>query len=249
MSSRGRSARHPKRIIIACAGIILAILATFAWLGYLGGDPFTTLRPAQYQPHTNAPVAILLSGDMGFKVGMGPRVAQRLVSDGVPVLGVNSLTYFRVNRPPQQATALLVEAIHRALAIDPQARLMLVGQSYGADMLHVGLAGLPAALRQRIALVALVVPGASVENRASPSEILTFTMAETDALPTARRLDWAPLLCIYGVKEANSLCPLLHQPNAHMVALPGGHPLHGDVDAVYQAIRSAMAQVGLGVRH
>lgn len=252
MTSRGGSARRPKRpkrIAIAIAGIILAILATFAWLGYLGGDPFTTLRPAHYQPHANAPVAILLSGDMGFKVGMGPRVAQRLVNDGVAVLGVNSLTYFRVARTPQQATALLVAAIHRALAIDPGARLMLIGQSYGADMLHVGLAGLPAPLRQHIALVALVVPGATVENRASPSEILTFAMAETDALPTARQLDWAPLLCIYGVKEASSLCPLLHQPNAHVVALPGGHPLRGDANALYHAIRSAMAQVGLGAGH
>lgn len=249
MNSRGRSTKRTKPIVIVIAGIILAILATFAWLGYLGGDPFTTLRPAQYQPHTNAPVAILLSGDMGFKVGMGPRVAQRLVNDGVPVVGVNSLTYFRVNRSPQQATALLIEAIHRALAIDPQARLMLVGQSYGADMLHVGLAGLPAPLRQRIALVALVVPGATVENRASPSEILTFAMAETDALPTARRLDWVPLLCVYGIEETDSLCPLLHQSNAQRVALPGGHPLHSDANAIYHAIRSAMAQVELGTRH
>lgn len=250
MTSGERSTRRPKRIAIAIAiaiaGIILAILATFAWLGYLGGDPFTTLRPAHYQPHANAPVAILLSGDMGFKVGMGPRVAQRLVNDGVAVVGVNSLTYFRFNRTPQQATALLVAAIHRALAIDPGARLMLVGQSYGADMLHVGLAGLPAPLRQRIALVALVVPGATVENRASPSEILTFAMAETDALPTARHLDWVPLLCIYGVKETGSLCPLLHQPNAQVIALPGGHPLHDDANAVYHAIWSGMAQIGLG---
>ncbi|WP_336969567.1 AcvB/VirJ family lysyl-phosphatidylglycerol hydrolase [Sphingobium aromaticiconvertens] len=243
MTIKGK--RSTRRIAIAFAGIFLAILATFAWLGYLGGDPFSTLRPAQYQPHVNAPVAILLSGDMGFKVGMGPRVAQRLVHDGVPVVGVNSLTYFRVNRTSQQATALLVEAIHRALTIDPQSRLMLVGQSYGADMLHVGLAGLPASLRQRIALVALVVPGATVENRASPSEILTFAMAE--ALPTARRLDWVPLLCVYGVEETGSLCPLLHQPNAQTVGLPGGHPLHGDANAVYHAIRSAMAQAGLGV--
>lgn len=243
MTSTGKSAR---RTVIACAGILLAIVATFAWLGYLGGDPFTTLRPRQYQPRANAPVAILLSGDMGFKVGMGPRVAQRLVKDDVPVIGVNSLTYFRSTRTAHEATALLTTAIQRARAINPQAKLIMIGQSYGADMLHVGLAGLPAVLRQRIALVTLVVPGATVENRASPSEILTFAMPEADARPTARQLVWAPTLCIYGVKETNSLCPLLHQPNVHVVGLPGGHPLHGDIDAVYHAIHSAMAELHLG---
>lgn len=246
MTSIGKSAR---RRVMVIGAIILAILATFTWLGYLGGDPFTTVRPPQYQPRANAAVVILLSGDMGFRVGMGPRVAQRLVNDGVPVVGVNSLTYFRTTRTPQQATALLIGAIHRAQAVNPRARLVMIGQSYGADMLHVGLAGLPAALRQRIALVTLVVPGATVENRASPSEILTFAMTEANAVPTARQLVWAPVLCIYGIKEASSLCPLLQQPNVHVVGLPGGHPLHGDIDAVYHAIHSAMVQVGFGAGH
>lgn len=243
MTSRGKSVRP---LALTITGIVLALLAAFAWLGYLGGDPFTTLRPAQYQPRADAPVAILLSGDMGFKVGMGAKVAQRLVNDGVAVVGVNSLTYFRVNRTPQQATALLIDAIHHAQAINPQARLVLIGQSYGADMLHVGLAGLPASLRQHIALVTLVVPGATVANRASPAEILSFAMHEDDARPTGRQIDWAPLLCLYGVEESSSLCPLLLQPNAHVVALPGGHPLHGDANKVYHLIRSAMTQAGLG---
>lgn len=246
MTSTGKCVR---RAILTIAVILLAIVTTFAWLGYWSSDPFTTLRPPQYQPGANAPVAILLSGDMGFRVGMGPRVAERLVKDGVPVIGVNSLTYFRSTRTPQEATALLISAIRRAQAINPQAKLVMIGQSYGADMLHVGLAGLPTTLRQRIALVTLVVPDATVENRASPSEILTFAMPEAGALPTARQLIWTPTLCIYGMKETNSLCPLLHQSNIHVVGLPGGHPLHGDINAVFHRIHSAMAKLGLGAGH
>lgn len=232
-------------ILLAMSGLVAAILLGFAWLGYLGGDPFMVLRPAGYQARPGAPVAIILSGDMGFRVGMGPRIAERLEKDGVPVIGINSLTYFRTTRTAAQATALIEDAIARALAINPAARIMLIGQSYGADMLHVGLANLPAEARRKIALVTLVVPGATVEYRASPSEILTFAMAEADALPTARQLDWTPLLCIQGVEEPASLCPLLHQPNLHSVALPGGHALSWDVDAVYRTLGAMMARVGL----
>jgi type IV secretory pathway VirJ component len=112
-------------------------------------------------------------------------------------------------------------------------------------MLHVALGALPRSDRAGIALVALVVPGATVEYRASPSEIFTFAMAEADALPTARQLTWTPLLCIHGREETSSLCPLLHQANARSVALPGGHPLHGDVDAVYGTLHSTMVRARL----
>ena len=76
-------------------------------------------------------------------------------------------------------------------------------------------------------------------------QIFTFAMAEADALPTARKLDWAPLLCVHGQEEAASLCPLLHQPNVQTVALPGGHPLHHDVDALYHILHAAFARRGL----
>ncbi len=238
--------RSKKRIVVAVGGLAVALLLAFAWLGYLGGDPFTTLRPVNYHARPGAPVAVILSGDMGFRVGMGPRIAERLEKDGMPVIGINSLTYFNRTRTAEEATALIEQGINRALAINPAARILLVGQSYGADMLHVGLARLPEADRSRIALVALVVPGATVEYRASPSEIFTFAMAEADALPTGRQLDWTPFLCVYGVEEKASLCPLLRQPNLQTVGLPGGHGLHWDVDAVYRTLRAAMTLAGIG---
>jgi len=103
-------------------------------------------------------------------------------------------------------------------------------------MLHVGLIGLPADLRAKIARVALVVPETTVQFRASPSEVFDYWTPTTDAMPTARRLTWAPLLCVQGVDEVESLCPRLTQANARRIALPGGHPLHRDTDALYDVL-------------
>lgn len=237
--------RRNRRWMVAVGALLVAILLELAWIGYLGGGLFTPMRPVPYHPRPGAPVAILWSGDMGFRVGMAPDVAARLVADGIPIVGVNALRYFRTTRTASDATALLEAAIGQARRINPKAQLLLVGQSYGADMLHVALSQLPRAERSSIGLVALVVPGATVEYRASPSEIFTFAMAESDALPTARQLSWTPLLCIQGRDETSSLCPLLHQRNARSVALPGGHRLNGDVDAVYGVLRAAMMRAHL----
>lgn len=221
----------------------LASLAGFAgWLGYIGyfgGPVFTKVPAAVARPRVTA---ILLSGDMGFKVGMGPKIARRLAADGIPVLGVSSLTYFRHERTPAEVEALVSDSVRRALAFGHTDRLILIGQSFGADMLHVGLAKAPPALRARIGMVALVVPTDTVFYRASPSELFNWAEPDAWALPTARLLDWVPLVCVRGEEETDSLCPLLTQANARTIALPGGHPLHHDDAALYGTLKQEIVR-------
>jgi type IV secretory pathway VirJ component len=171
---------------------------------------------------------------------MGPQIADRLAADGMPVVGVNSLTYFRPRRSRVEVTALIGTAIRRALAFGRANRVALIGQSFGADMVHVGLTGLDPALRAKVAMVALVVPTDTVYFRASPSELFNLGQPDTTALPTARQLNWLPVTCIQGVEERDSLCPMLRQSNVHRVALPGGHPMHRDVDAVHAVLIRAI---------
>jgi type IV secretory pathway VirJ component len=232
-----------RRYPFAIAILVAALVGYFTWLGYFAHDPFVTVAPAR-RARQNI-TAVVMSGDMGFKVGMGRQIARRLSDDGIPVIGVNSLTYFHTRRSPAEATALVEDAMHRAEALTHAKHVILIGQSFGADMLHVGLAGLPVSDRARIAMIALVVPGATVEYRASPGEMFTFLMDEDDALPTARALTWAPTLCVFGDQENASLCPLLWQQNVHAIPLPGGHPLHYDADAVYREVRREMARAHL----
>jgi type IV secretory pathway VirJ component len=151
-------------------------------------------------------------------------------------VAVNTLTYLRRTRTPADITSLIARAEQRALRLGHTDRVVLIGQSFGADMLHVGLIGLPASLRAKITRIALIVPEDTVQFRASPSEIFDLFTPTTAALPTARRLTWAPVLCVQGAEEADSLCPLLTQANVRRVALPGGHPLHRDADALYTSL-------------
>ena len=223
--------------------LALACIAGFAgWLGYIGyfgGPVFTEIPAAVPKPRVTA---ILLSGDMGFRIGMGPKIARRLAADGIPVLGVSSLTYFRHQRTPAEVTALISESVRRAKTFGHTDRLILIGQSFGADMLHVGLAKASPALRAQIGMVALVVPTDTVFYRASPSELFNWAEPDAWALPTARLLDWVPLVCVRGAEETDSLCPLLTQVNAKSVTLPGGHPLHHDDEALYRALKRSIAE-------
>lgn len=221
--------------------LIAALLMGFCYIGYIGGHLFD-IRPASANVRRSEPhaVALYLSGDMGFHAGLGSAIADRLAQRGIPVVAENSLHFFRTRRTPEEAGAMIAQGLRRAIAIDPSARLLLIGQSFGADVIAPSLPYVPVALRRRIALIALIVPGAKRQWRASPAEIFSLTEPEEDAATAARRLSWAPLLCIHGAEEAASLCPALRQPNAMRLMLPGGHPLHHDADAVSGALLHAI---------
>lgn len=233
------------KLLAVVAAMAIGLLGYGAWLGYFGSRDLYMGFPAQQaaSPTRHGVAAVLLSGDMGLRVGMGRQIAQRLSAAGVPVLGVDSLVYFRHRRSPEEATALLTQAVRDGLRYGHAERLVLIGQSYGADMVHVGFAGLPADLKKRVALVFLVVPTDTVIYRVSPAETLDLVKADAAAIDTARNVTGVPLLCIQGREEKDSLCPLLQQSNARRIALPGGHPLHRDADGLFRILSSELDAV------
>jgi type IV secretory pathway VirJ component len=222
----------------------MLVIGWSAWLGWFGGTLFTAVPAAA---SAQRPVTVIFfSGDLGFRMGMGPKVAARLAARGIPVIGVNSLVFFNRSRSAVESAGLIQAAIAQAARSTGSGRIALVGESFGADMLQVGLSALPARERGRIALVALVVPSEKVQFVSSPAGLLSYASRETSGLPTAKRLDWAPVACIQGMEETDSLCPLLHLPNVTRSALPGGHLLHYDVDRLSRVLAGAIAAASEG---
>ncbi len=218
-----------RRLLAGIAAILLGLVAAsaaFAWhLGYFGG-PLYTLVAAHGRPRDGT-VAVFFSGDMGFNAGMGPHIAAGLADAGIPVLAVNSLTAFAHRRSEAQADAMVTDAVHRAASLPGARRIVLIGQSFGANVVLAGAAALSPSDRRRLALVALIVPSETMLFRATPGGAFDFGH-DGPALPRARRLADTPVLCLSGETETDSLCPAWRQPNVTDVTLPGDHFLHED---------------------
>lgn len=219
--------------------LVVALAATFyLYAGYYTG-PLYRDRPVAY-PTPARPAIVILSGDMGNRIGMAPKIAARLNDHGYAVVTVNSLTYFSPRRTPGEVAALIDGAMARAMRLGRTGRVVLIGQSFGADMLHAGLAELPPARRQPVKSVVLVVPGEDIIFRASPIELAGLEIPDQRAVYTAARLTWVPVTCIRGADEDNSLCPELAMPNVLRIVLPGGHKLNSDDGALEAAILPAI---------
>lgn len=101
---------------------------------------------------------------------------------------------------------------------------------------------MPADLRAKVAGIILVLPGDTVYFRADPTG---YAYTGQLATTTASALTWAPLTCIYGVEEKDSLCPKLKVPGATVIAMPGGHKnLRHDAQGLLNHVLAAVARSG-----
>ncbi|MEG3125308.1 AcvB/VirJ family lysyl-phosphatidylglycerol hydrolase [Sphingomonas sp. GB1N7] len=237
-----RTRRRLRIVSGIAAAIMLAIFALFASAGFFDADAVHIVAPAGPRKPIGA---VYFTGDMGVRFGMSADTIPALAANGYPVYAINSPTLFAKRRTRAEVERIVADAVRRGLEKTGSDRLVLIGQSYGADILQTGLAALPADLRAKVAGLVLVVPGETVYFRADPSGIVYRGTPDSVAAETARRLTWLPFTCIYGTAETDSLCPQLVLPNIHVVAMPGGHFLDHDgtglIAHVLRAIASATA--------
>nr|WP_246617247.1 AcvB/VirJ family lysyl-phosphatidylglycerol hydrolase [Sphingomonas yunnanensis] len=214
------------------------VCAAVAAAGYFDRDA-VHVYPAR--PPVRDVAVINVSGDMGLRFLLGASTSRGLTEHHIGVVGISSPVYFRRRRTREEVDAFVAGAVRTALARTGARRLVVMGQSYGADIVQTGMAHLPAELRARVAGIILVLPGDAVFYRADPTGWAYHGTPDSVAVTTARTLTWTPLTCIYGAEEDDSLCPLLDLPNLRKVAMPGGHNIKHDADGL---LRHVLAAVG-----
>jgi len=207
--------------------------------GYFDADP-VHVYPAR--PPASGVAVVNISGDMGLRFLLGASTSRGLTEHHVTVVGVASPVVFRRRRTRAEVDAFVADVVRTALARTGAQRVVVMGQSYGADILETGLAALPPTLRSRIAGAVLVVPGESVFFRADPSGLGYRGMPDHIGAASLDRLDWLPVTCIYGRDEQDSACPDVHLPHATIIAMPGGHFLDNDRKGLFAHVLTAIRQ-------
>ncbi len=232
-----RSVFRGLRVTAVSSAFVCAFVAA---AGYFDADP-VHVYPAV--PPARSVAVVNVSGDMGLRFLLGASTSRGLTEHHIPVVGIASPAVFRQRRTRAEVDAFMADVVRTALARTGKRRIVVMGQSYGADIVQTGLAHLPAELRARVAGIILVLPGDSVYFRADPTGWAYRGTPDSVATSTANTLTWAPLTCIYGVEEDDSLCPLLRVPGARVIGMPGGHAIDHDEAGLLGHVLSAVGAV------
>ena len=186
--------------------------------------------------------ALLLTGDGGW-AGLDQELAARLAASGVPTVGLNSLKYFWNERTPQATARDVARLLRHYLAAWSKQRVLLIGYSFGADVLPFVANRLPPDLRERVASVSLL----GIDSNASFEVRIADWVASDSAGPPTRpevaALTHLPVLCVYGEGESDSICPQLSAAGITREQIGRGHHFSGEyallADRILAFARSA----------
>ncbi|GJE57778.1 AcvB/VirJ family lysyl-phosphatidylglycerol hydrolase [Methylobacterium thuringiense] len=219
----------PARRVTAAVDAAAAIAAQDAGTG---GLPLVDL-PAVGKTRA---VALFVSGDGGWR-DIDKTVGEHLTREGIHVVGLDALRYFWTDRDPKTVAADVAAMLQQA---DPGKTLpvLVLGYSFGADLFPFAWPYLPAALRDRIRLIALLAPGRSTGFSVSVKGWLGFG-GEHAVLPQLAALPADRVLCIHGSKETDSPCRDPSLAGTRKLLIDGGHHFDGDYPALARRIVEA----------
>lgn len=195
---------------------MLAFVAALAVVAFPFGptEPVSDLplRPfAAAVPSTV--MAIMLTGESGW-VGIDRTITQTLLNRGVPVVGFDMPAYLKTKRTPDQMSADLARVVRFYLDSWAADSVLLIGDARGASALTIMAARLPDDLRSRVKLVGLLEPG--------------LQLGSMPTLPEAAKLNGLDVVCVYGRKEPNTLCPQLPPEAGSVIVTDGNRHLDKD---------------------
>ena len=180
--------------------------------------------------------AVIYSGDGGWR-DLDKEIGENFAAHGTPTVGVDSLRYFWREKTPDEVAADLARIIrHYAKEWDAH-QALLVGYSFGADILPFAVNRLPEPERKTVVQISLL----GLEPRA-PFEIeVTGWLGGVPAdappvLPELEKLDLGRVQCFYGEEEEQTLCPDPAMARAEVIKTTGGHHFDGDYDALAKRI-------------
>ena len=103
------------------------------------------------------PLVIFISGDGGWK-GIDYRLGKQLAEHGAPVVALDALRYFWKPSNPQQTTKDIVRIINAYKAAWNKQGFVMIGYSFGADIVPFVINRLPAELKSHVREAILLSP-------------------------------------------------------------------------------------------
>jgi type IV secretory pathway VirJ component len=188
---------------------------------------------------------VIYSGDGGWR-DIDKEIAERLQKKGIPVVGVDSLRYFWSQKTPEQVASDLALVLDHYREAWQRPDVVLVGYSFGADVLPFAFNRLPADQRQHVRRLALLGLSPSADLEIHVTGWLGVD-AHAGSLPTAPELKRLPahlVQCFYGSEEEDTACTAPELAGAELVKTAGGHHFDGHYGKLADAIIAGALDAG-----
>jgi type IV secretory pathway VirJ component len=199
--------------------------------------PLIEVNAAEDKLDATQTMAILLTGDGGW-AEIDKELAKILAAQGIPTVGFDSLSYFWKLRTPVTTSQDIERVITQYSEKWNKKQVILIGYSFGADVLPFIANNLSAETQQKISLIALLGMGktAAFEFRLSSWMNADKNPDRLPILPEIEKMKWANSICIYGVDDTAANCLPVATHGVKAISMSGDHHFDEKYDELVKHI-------------
>lgn len=180
-------------------------------------------------------MAIVYSGDGGWR-DLDKSIGDVFQKEGIPTIGVDSLRYFWSKKTPEQTSKDLARIIDNYSELWGVGRVILVGYSFGADVLPSAYNQLPPLEKAQVAQMSLLGLSGTVDYEISVGAFLGTSAGEAPTVPEFAHIKPSIVQCVYGEDEEDSACQKLAGTGIELIKTTGGHHFDGDYEGLANRI-------------
>lgn len=178
------------------------------------------------------PLIFYLSGDGGFNK-FSTSLCEDFNKEGYDIIALNSKSYFWDKQTPEQTTSDINNYLSKKIAGRKNQQIVLIGYSFGADVLPFIISRLPKNIHDKVIVSFLMAPSGSTDFEIHWSDIFGGnSKRDRDVVTEINKLDGENIVIITGSDDEHlALNKISLKKYTHEV-LPGGHHFDGDTDEI-----------------
>jgi len=180
---------------------------------------------------------VFISGDGGW-TGFDQQTVNAFARRGIPVIGLDALKYFWEKKSPGQLSADIASIIKVYSQEWKKDKIILVGYSFGADVMAFALNRLPPQLKSKVTGLGLLSPSKETDLEIHVADLLNFSEAPSGMSVPAEinRVENIRPICFFGKEETDTPVAQLNKQSVKLVYLDGGHHYTNAFDTIAQTL-------------
>lgn len=186
----------------------------------------------------SAPVALLISGDGGW-YGFEQNIANHLSDYGISTIGLDSRKYFWKRKTPEETAKDITNQLIYYGNQWKKNRFILIGYSFGAEVVPFIINRLPVELRSKVVSAVLLSPDTFTDFEIHISNMLGMGNRQNTYNVTGEiiKMQSVPTLCIFGQNEKSPVPAMLAKTTVKIAQLPGDHHYKSNLQLIVKTMK------------
>jgi type IV secretory pathway VirJ component len=181
--------------------------------------------------------AILISGDGGW-TSWDQSLVNSLAEKGISTVGLDARKYFWSKKTPEETAIAIAEVMRYYSQLWKKQTCMLMGYSFGADLIPFVAGHLPNDLRNKLQGLILLSPDTKADFEVHIADMLNFVSSSDtyDVVKEVNKKAINKMLCVFGDEESPASITAFKTSVATVKVLHGDHHYNNNFKAATDLI-------------